>query len=331
MLKVLLTGAGTPNAIGFAKGLRKGFGKKVFILGVDSSPLAPLFYIKDRNFCLDKAVIVPTADKKNYIKSMLSLCKKNKIKFLVPTTDYELLPIAQNKRLFDKAGTKCIISEATTIKACRDKWLTYNRLHKLVDMPASALPSSFKGRKNPVGFPAIVKPRLGSGSKNIFRVSNPEGLRLALKNCRQPLIQKFVNGKEYTIDCLVGIKGNVIGIAARARIAKLAGLSGKGAIVNDKKLLKLGKNLCSMIEFYGPINFQVLVERGKPYIIEINPRFSGTGILSIFAGFNLPHLCILDALGKKLPKRIKTKEGVIISRYVEDVFLEKRQLIKKTA
>jgi len=174
--------------------------------------------------------------------------------------------------------------------------------------------------------PAIVKPRLGWGSRDIHKVKNVEEARIVISRIREPLIQTWMQGEEYTVDGLTDRYGKVICIVPRRRIKVLSGLSLQGITVRDKKLIELGEKITEYLKIVGPFNFQVIKIDGEPKIFEINPRFAGTGILSVKAGVNIPLLAVKEACNMRITTNIDFDEGLVVSRYFEEVFFNISEL-----
>jgi carbamoyl-phosphate synthase large subunit len=324
-VKVLVTGAGGMIGIGIAKSLRFEFKKKIKIEGTDCSKFAPTFFLP---YLLDGFSIVPKAKDRNYIPKMLSLAKRKKIDIIFPGTDHEILPLSQEKKLFEKKGIKIIVSPPDTIKICNDKWLTYKELKNKLPIVQSFLPpfSKNKSLARKVGFPLIIKPRFGWGSRDIYKAGSASEIKVLLNKVKKPVIQKWLKGEEYTIDGLVNKDGKAVCVIPRKRMKTIAGVSSLGVTVKDKKLINLGEKISDVLRIQGPFNFQVRKDRNKYFILEINPRFAGTGILSVVAGANLPALALKEALGMKIPSSVSFKEGVMVTRYIEDVFISKNKV-----
>ena len=96
-------------------------------------------------------------------------------------------------------------------------------------------------------------------------------------------------------------------------------------IVKFDKLDDICKAIGQTIKFYGPINFQFILEKNtkKIWIIEINPRLSGGIIFSIKSGFNAIEYAIKIHSNIKydLPKNIDYEK--IYSRYFSSDIIEK--------
>ncbi|OGM08922.1 hypothetical protein A2Z67_05725 [Candidatus Woesebacteria bacterium RBG_13_36_22] len=100
------------------------------------------------------------------------------------------------------------------------------------------------------------------------------------------IVQKFIQGIEYTIDCLVNSNGEFIFCVPRKRV-NFTNVSLQGEIDMRQDLIDFTKDIVSKIKFKGPINIQVIVRDNEIYLIEINPRLAGSAIFSIMAGFDI--------------------------------------------
>jgi len=71
-----------------------------------------------------------------------------------------------------------------------------------------------------------------------------------------------------------------------------------------------------------------LTSRGF-YFTEINPRFGGGYPLTHYAGVNFPQLIIKLIKGEKVEPIIgEYKEGVLMLRYDEGIFISEEELLK---
>ena len=61
---------------------------------------------------------------------------------------------------------------------------------------------------------------------------------------------------------------------------------------------------------------------GEPVIFEINPRFSGSGILTVKAGANIPLLAVQDAYEGTISSKVGFVEGIAFSRYFNHVIFK---------
>ncbi len=147
-------------------------------------------------------------------------------------------------------------------------------------------------------------------------------LKLIIKTTRifkdyikEPIIQEFIKGKEYTIDVLCDLKGEIISVVPRERIEVRSGEVSKSRTVINKKIIKATIDLVNKLKQYieeykiyckitsenfnalqlekdegtviGPLTIQCIVTKDNEIkFIEINPRFGGGVPLSFEAGID---------------------------------------------
>ncbi len=316
-LTVLITGCGGAAGQGIVKALRHGSGD-MRLIGSDAYPYAAVFYLK--NSGLSKVCCLPYGDSPNYLPEVIDLCRRENVDIIFPGTDEELMKLAASRDELAEHGAKVIISPVETVKICRDKWLTYNHFSKAVPIVRSALDEEeIESALRFTGLPAAVKPRIGWGAKQVYKVRSTAQAEILIKEISKPIIQTWLEGEEYTVDCLADKMGKIVCVVPRRRIKIFSGLSFVGVTVKDQPLIELGTKIAAEIPIYGPFNFQAKNVDGQPVIFEINPRFSGSGILSVRAGANLPLLAVQDACGGKIPSEVRFEEGVVFSRYFDEV------------
>lgn len=168
----------------------------------------------------------------------------------------------------------------------------------------------------------MVKPRTGKGSINCFKAHDVSELDHYVKIVPQPIVQRFVEGKEYTADVMCDRSGGVLIVVPRRRIATIAGVSQTGRTERNLYLEELAFNISTQLKIIGPANIQFIVDGGMPQCIEINPRLSGGIPLSLAAGADFARMILHMAQGKEvLPVFGRFEEGLIMLRYDEGIFI----------
>ena len=310
------------------KALRMG-SRNLHLIGVDTDLYVPSFYLKSKHYLLNKIYVVPNAENPNYIPKIIEICHAENVNVIFPCTDPELEIIATSINEVTNSGVKVIISPSKTINICRDKWLTYENLNRHLPITKSALPDTgVEKALEFTGLPAMIKPRKGWGSRQTAKIESIEEARFLLTRIPAPVIQKYLTGTEYTIDCLADKDGKVVCAIPRQRIKILGGISLQGITVRDEDLIELGKEVAKHLKFIGPFNFQVIKNCEETKIVEINPRFSGTGILSVMAGANIPYLALKDICNMRIPSQIDFEDGLILSRYFEEIYIKGKEVSK---
>jgi len=288
------------------------------VISVDSNPLSAGLYFSDKYY------LVANSKEQIFIPEILNICKRESIKLLIPTRDGELLLFAKNKNKFVEQGVQVMVSNPEVIEICNDKYKFYLFLKKNnIPTPKTLLPDQINSSLN---YPLLVKSKYGSGSKGIFEAKNKRELEFFNGYIDNPIIQEFLDGKEYTIDLLSDFNGKVITIVPRERIETFSGESYKGKTIKDDKAVEYAKNLAEKLGTIGHITIQFIKSIDGIKFIEVNPRFGGGANCSIKAGANTPLYLIKMLKGENIKPRIgKFKDGYIMLRYTSDIFINERE------
>lgn len=291
--------------------------KKLIIIGTDIVDTAPAL-----RFCDESRIVYRIANPK-YISQLLSICEREQVDCLIPTIDTDLLLLAENKKYFEKIGTKVLISSEEKIKLCRDKRFTANYFNSLG--LKSPLPYDKVGKyleDRPDGFPAFIKPKDGSSSIDAYKVDDADDLRIYARRIKDYIIQPYIKGKEYTVDIFCNYEGRPVFITPRERLAVRAGEVLKTRICQDEKIISEMKILIEDYKPCGQITVQLIRQEitEDDYYIEINPRFGGGAPLSIKAGADSAEAVICMLGGERLGYIEKAaNDGAIYSRFDQSI------------
>ena len=286
---------------------------KVFT--TDMNPeLAPAAYVSDGCF-----EVLRVTDE-NYISQLLDICKKNEIGMIVPTSDTELLVLAENKKLFNDNDIIVCVSDLDFIKVCRDKRNTGDFLEKHnIRVPKAV------DKYNPT-FPLFAKPYDGSLSTNLHYIKNAEELTQDILDDPKLLFMEYIDKetyKEYTIDMYYGTDNCVKCIVPRERIKIRAGEINKGRTVKCPLMDYIKERLDKIEGCIGCICIQVFFNPLTEDVvgIEINPRFGGGYPQSYAAGGNYPEMLIKEYfLGEKIAYIDDWKDNMLMLRFDDAVY-----------
>lgn len=179
---------------------------------------------------------------------------------------------------------------------------------------ASNLPSD-------VDFPLVVKPRYGSGSKDVTVVLNASkyekcAARLNLKS-GEFLRESFIKGEEYGINAAV-IEGEYIHVLARKKLLTPPPYRQSVGYVATPEIAAISERLKAVIKRLELKNCLmhadiILRENGEPFVIELAPRPSGhyltSDFIEIATGVNLTREWLNFTLNKPFkfePKFLKS-------------------------
>lgn len=282
---VLVTGVGGGSGAYTAR-ILKASGYNV--VGTDASGFA-FGSVLCNHFC----VVSCAADRNQFVRDIKRLMGRFEISVVLPNVDDELQAFADE---FDRRDV--IISPSPTISICLDKYLTYKEYVGKVKVPATCL---MQHRDDWFGFigGVVAKPRMGRGSKGVYTFDGPSEVAQCwplFKN-GDYVVQEWINGDEYTVDCLVMLNGDHL-VYPRRRLRTHGGISQVGQLVMDKDIIEAARKVISRLEFRGPINIQFIKNQNGVYLIEINPRLSGGIGITYAAGVNLPDLAIKAHFGE---------------------------------
>jgi len=281
-------------------------------------PAGSLFYGADfektssASYCLDKVFKVPYEINKEYIEKILSLSIENNVAIVIPLIDPELLLFSEYKNRFKENGIFVMISDYSKIEIAIDKWNTFKFVEEInIPTPLTNLPSQIKNLDQ-INYPVIAKPRKGSASKGIFKIYSKKNFNnLSIDNSY--IIQEIIIGDEITVDIFSDGSKKCYEAVQRKRLKIRGGEVERGVTIKDSQILELTKRFVAKYQPLGVINIQFILRNGKPYFIEINPRFGGGYPLSYAAGANYPIMLL------NLYKGIKNK--ISLGEYTDGLYM----------
>lgn len=241
----------------------------------------------------DVNIILPIVNNSIELASVL---KSELPDVFVPVTDFE-----NAKSLFDKAEAAKVFKEAK---------LPIPRTYSVISAQ----------------MPAIAKPRKGGSSRGIQIFNNIEDL-MHLQNLQNYLIQEYIeNAREYTVDCYIDGKGEILVTVPRERLEIMGGESTRTITCHNKVLETLSREVIEKFSLRGPVNLQFLhdLDTDRYLLMEVNPRLGGGVICSIYAGAPIVDYIIDESLGAELQPCTDWASGTLLARYFKEaIFYEK--------
>jgi len=303
---ILITCGGGSASIYFANKLKRKY--NIFLVDASDQNVASQLSF---SFCK-----IPFGNAPDFLKKIDKLIKKWKIDCIVPGADEELLPISSYCQ--KNPCLKAVIPSYDFIKLCLNK---KNLTKKLERLAISYLPPFMSLRK--VKYPAIVKPIYGRGSKEVHIVKNGSELQGYIKLYRKKfsdvLVQKYINGEEYTVSVIVNNINKLIKIVPKKVILK-RGIT-KAAVTRKNNIIdEACKKIVELLNPSGPFNVQLKLFKGRVYIFEINPRLSTTSVLTDKAFGNEIELYLKYYDQNHISNLPKLKNNVFLYRYEENIF-----------
>jgi carbamoyl-phosphate synthase large subunit len=267
-----------------------------------------------------KAVIIK---KKHYF----GVTTSGEIKAIFVGSDDELLTIARAQTQIEReSSTKVLVGCLDLISKARDKWKTFE-FCKRNNIPhaASALPSNCEEFVREFGFPLVVKPREGYGSVHFNIARNKEEMDFSIQSIERAgwhaVIQEFLAGEEFTTGVTVDVSGkkNNASISMKKIIIK-HGQTYKAFIDNFALIRESAEKFAINLGANGAINIQAKLQSDKPFIFEVNPRFSASCPIRAVAGVNEPDIVFRNTIREK-EINIKSYRRLFCMRYWNEVYV----------
>jgi carbamoyl-phosphate synthase large subunit len=299
---VLLTGVGKRYDIVSA------FAQHATVIAADPNPLAPAQYAAHHRRS------VPRIDDPGYVPALQALCQEFGVGAVVPLTDLDL-EVLGHARVAGRLPA--FVPDPEFARATFDKYEAHLLLERL-GLPSS--PTVLPGDPVP-SFPVMVKPRQGSGARSIHRADDQRAADFFVDYVSEPtMIQRWMDGPEFSIDCLSDLDGRCLNAIPRTMIESRGGESIKGTVIRDEELIELGRRVVDALGCRGPCTVQVFrdAEIGIG-ITDVNTRFGGAFPAPMYAalpGRTYPELIVRMARGERIEPHVgEFNAGVTFTRY----------------
>lgn len=337
---VLMTGAGAPGASGIIRSLRAADRRDVRIVGVDMDPDAYGFGL------VDESHTVPAGGDDEYVSRLADVATGADADVVLPLTTDELRPLAANR---DAVPAPVMVSALEALSVANDKGALYgflesNGFDSAPDYRRVDDEAAFVDAVSSLGYPdrpVCFKPTVGSGMRG-FRVLDERADRVTRLLDEKPgaavttldevlpvlseaepfpalAVMEYLPGEEYSVDVLA--MGDSVGpVVPRTRARTRAGITFHGVVEQNEALIREATDICRALGVEYNVNLQFKYDAdGDPKLIEINPRVSGTIVMCVGAGVNLPALGVAYALGESVPDA-EPAWGTSMTRYWNELF-----------
>ena len=283
-----------------------------------------------------------------FVDFMIKEIKKNQYECLYPMEEETLLLLAKHQSEISKY-TYLLIPDAQKIEFVRDKGnlLRFAEAHgipipkTLYDPPTPPEPCKVQGsgpvpnvvrgsgpksrvvQDSPasdvvqglalpfdsIPIPAVIKPRISSGSFGIAYVKKREDLIPLYQKIHVqypfPLIQEWIpdGGGTFGFSALLDHASHVKAAFVHKKLRMYPVQGGPSTLregVEHPQIMELGLSLLRALKWVGVAmaEFKVDPRDGIPKLMEINPRFWGSLHLAIISGVDFPYLILKMARGE---------------------------------
>ena len=163
---------------------------------------------------------------------------------------------------------------------------------------------------------AIVANSFEQVEKAYYKILSKWGLPI--------IAQEFIKGTEINIAALGDGNGNAISIIPMRKLYITdKGKAWAGITLDDDRLVELARKFIKATSWRGGCELEVmLTDDGKPYIMEVNPRFPAWIYLTAAAGQNQPASLVKMAMGQQVVPFTEYEAGKIFIRYAWDLITD---------
>jgi predicted ATP-grasp superfamily ATP-dependent carboligase len=172
------------------------------------------------------------------------------------------------------------------------------------------------------GLPLVLKADLSEGGRGLFYCRHRRELEAALSAVARSGVDYVAQamlppgGQALGVAALLGASGEVLALAGHRRLRQYP-LGGGPSTCRESFLQPEAADhalsLLRGLDFTGlaMVEFRVDPRDGRPYVLEVNPKFWGSLPLAIASGVDFPYLVYAWALGLPLPER-RQVPGVVV-------------------
>ena len=237
----------------------------------------------DPSIPIERRHEIPFANHPDFGKEVCGLFQRLEIDLLVPGVDEELALVAG---LVDEGRLRALLPSASFVRRNLDKFSSMTFLNELGLAPETVLAEEAES----IGFPCIVKPRCGRGSRGVSVISSAEkwAAYLTLSEAGEGgcIAQELGVGEEFTVMMAADSEG-VLRAVVPVAVGIKRGITLRAETRRDERV----EAACCKIHAADPVpgcyNIQlILQEDGRILVFEINPRVSTTLCLGVAAGID---------------------------------------------
>jgi carbamoyl-phosphate synthase large subunit len=309
------------------RAIRDVYQKDVRIIGLSYEALEPGLYMHD---LVDKTYQIPypTAGTDSLWNRLMYIHEEENLQLIIPNFDAELFNFIKLREKLLSVGIATFMPDFEQFEA-RDKLklAAFGKKHGFY-VPKDKVLNEFKELKkieDDFEYPLVIKGKfydaiiansMDQAEKAFFKLQAKWGLPI--------IVQEFIKGTEINIAALGDGKGNAISVIPMRKLYITdKGKAWAGITLDDEKLIELARKFITVTKWRGGCELEVMLTNdGKPYIMEVNPRFPAWIYLTAAAGQNQPASLVRMALGEYVEPFTEYEVGKIFIRYAWDLITD---------
>jgi predicted ATP-grasp superfamily ATP-dependent carboligase len=308
--RVLLTDGHWAKTLAAARSLGQ---KGIEVTVGESTWIATTFFSR---FCGRRWVYPsPYFQPEAFLEEMLRELRRRPYEALFPMEERTMLLLAQHRQEVERY-TRLPVHEIAFLDRARRKDEVLKLAGELgIPAPRTFYPGPGKAIRElspEWPCPAVIKPRLGSGSAGIAYVRERKDLWPAYQRVHRhypwPLVQEFIppGGAAVGVSFLFDENHEPVAHFTHKRIREYPVSGGPSTLresIADPSVEKLAEKILRALEWFGVamVEFRYDPRDGLPKLMEINPRFWGSLPLAVYAGADFPYWLYCLGTGRSIP------------------------------
>ena len=308
-INILIGGIGGDIGLGAGRILKDSLWQGT-IIGSDVTDNHPGHHVCDKSF------ILPHAENTGFLDALEQCIKDNNITFYIPTSETEIRFLFSHS-IHKVGNADVLLSSDLLLKKSLDKFLCLEFLSsKGLKVPSNGL----MGLNEPKEFPVIIKPRNGSGSKDIQIIDSKDKFASYVPHSNQEMVwQRYLlPEEEYTCPVFRSPKTGVRSLIIKRTL--LYGFTYSGEVIEDKSISDYLEDIADIFDLNGIMNVQLRVTDDGPLLFEINPRLSSTLVFRHLMGFSDLIWWLYERSSIEIPDYLPPKEGTKFYRGLMEYF-----------
>ena len=302
----------------------------VRIIGLSYEALEPGIYLHD---LVDKTYQIPypSVGTDGLLERLGEIHQKEKLDVIVPNFDAELYNFIKISAKLSEWGIHSFLPSLEQL-ASRDKMklAEFGRKNNFFVPTDTVIHDAreLKTFNREFEFPVVVKGKfydaivaytMEQTEKAFLKIQSKWGLPI--------IVQEFIKGTEINIAALGDGKGNALSIVPMRKLYITdKGKAWAGVTIDDEELILMARRFVAVTKWRGGCELEVMLTAdGKPYIMEVNPRFPAWIYLTAAAGQNQPASLVKMALGENVEAFSEYEVGKIFIRYAWDHITDIRE------
>lgn len=315
--KILIT-----NASHISLAATRSLGRK----GIEVTSISPekrsiTFYSR---YCKHRIITPFAPENEGYIEYLEQIVKNEKFDVLLPGGSGLIFTISKYR---DKLSpyTKIPITNKENIEISRDKSKTLKYAMKFgIPCPKTFFSedidqSNMREIAQEIGFPAVIKPDIGTGATGISYANSLQELEYmyekTIKEHGSSHIQEYIRGKKYSGSALFNQDGLPRRGCVQQGLRQIPFTGGSQIYVvsvKQSQVLDYTFEFLKALKWYGIAEIEFIVDdKDKcPKLLDLNPRLYGSVCLPIAAGVDYPYLLYRLAMDGDVEPDFNYKLGV---------------------